>query len=61
MLEFLVLGKIPGTDIMLDVVTVLYVLCLVISVAVLYAYYRHKVTNAAKQSYHKNNLLSTSL
>ncbi len=61
MLEFLVLGHIPGTDIMLDVVTVLNVLGVLFSAALLYAYYRHRVTIAAKENYHRNNILSTSL
>jgi hypothetical protein len=61
MLEFLVLGKVPGTDIMLDVVTIFNVLGLLLSLGLLYAYYRHQLTTAAKQSYHKNNILSTSL
>lgn len=61
MLEFLVLGKIPGTDIMLDVVTILNVLGLLLSLALIYAYYRHQLTVAAKQSYQKNTIISTSL
>lgn len=50
MLEFLVLGEIPGTNVLLDPVAVYNAIGILSVLLLTYLFYRHKVTQLAKET-----------
>lgn len=49
MLEFLVLGEVPGTQTQLDAVAIYNAVGILSMLLLIYAFYRHKVTQIAKE------------
>lgn len=61
MLEFLVLGEVPGTGILLDPLAVYNAVGILFTLFLVYAFYRHKVSTYAKEKLQAKQLLETAL
>lgn len=61
MLEFLVLGEVPGTQVLLDPEAVYNAVGCLFTLLLIYAFYRHKISNQAKELLQAKKILETAL